>query len=254
MSTLNTVTNTQQSMPSPRFTVTIAATLEEIRECQRLRYEVFANEMKAQLDTPLAGHDVDYFDDYCDHLYVRDMDTQTVIATTRILTNKAAHKAGSYYSETEFDIKNIVSAPSNYMEVGRTCVHARYRRGVGLHYLWQGVGNIMSYHRAQYLFGCVSIPHRPGDTYIANIMHHIRKNHYAPGYLRVTPRMPVNLERVDDSVPVVLPPLLRTYLKMGALACGEPSLDEKFGVADIFILVDRQHMNQSYDRHFTGGL
>lgn len=253
MRNLNALQHPHQTPQPARFVVTIADHQEEVRACQRLRYDIFTGEMQAQLNTPLEGHDIDHFDDFCDHLYVRDIETNSIIATTRMLTNQAAAKAGSYYSETEFDIKNIISAPSRYMEIGRTCVHPRYRRGVGLQYLWQGVATVMTMRRIQYLFGCVSIPHLQDGAYISGIMRHIRKNHYAPGYLRVTPRTPVAMQTVDDSVPVVMPPLLRTYLNMGALACGEPCLDEAFRVADIFILVDRQKMNKSYDRHFLRG-
>ena len=56
--------------------------LDEVREAQRLRYEVFAGEMGARLSTPLAGHDIDLFDDYCEHLLVRDTATQQVVGPT----------------------------------------------------------------------------------------------------------------------------------------------------------------------------
>ena len=36
---------------------------DEVREAQRLRYQVFAGEMGARLSTSLAGHDIDLFDD-----------------------------------------------------------------------------------------------------------------------------------------------------------------------------------------------
>lgn len=52
--------------------VTWARHLDEVREAQRLRFEVFAAEMGARLTTPVPGHDVDLFDDYCEHLLVRD--------------------------------------------------------------------------------------------------------------------------------------------------------------------------------------
>jgi len=57
-----------------RLQVTWARTDEELREVQRLRYRVFADEMGARLTGP-AGLDVDAFDSYCDHLLVRDLDT-----------------------------------------------------------------------------------------------------------------------------------------------------------------------------------
>ena len=45
---------------------------DEVRAAQRLRFDVFAVEMGARLTTPLAGHDIDLFDNYCEHLLVRD--------------------------------------------------------------------------------------------------------------------------------------------------------------------------------------
>ena len=57
-----------------RFEVLWAQQPSEVREAQRLRYRVFAEEMGSQLN-PLpgspVGHDVDRFDSFCEHLLVR---------------------------------------------------------------------------------------------------------------------------------------------------------------------------------------
>ena len=45
---------------------------DEVRAAQRLRHAVFAGEMGARLATPVPGHDIDLFDDFCEHLLVRD--------------------------------------------------------------------------------------------------------------------------------------------------------------------------------------
>ena len=58
--------------------VSWARHLDEVRQAQKLRYDVFAEEMGARLTTPVPGHDVDLFDDYCEHLLVRDTATQQV--------------------------------------------------------------------------------------------------------------------------------------------------------------------------------
>ena len=67
-----------------RLQVAWARTDEELREAQRLRYRVFADEMGAHLTGP-AGLDVDSFDAYCDHLLVRDLDTLQVVGTYRVV-------------------------------------------------------------------------------------------------------------------------------------------------------------------------
>ena len=63
------------------ITVSWARHQDEVRAAQRLRYEVFAGEMGARLNSPLPGHDIDLFDNYCEHLLVRDQATQQVIGT-----------------------------------------------------------------------------------------------------------------------------------------------------------------------------
>ena len=73
---------------------------DEVRQAQRLRYRVFADEMGARLDTPVPGHDVDLFDDFCEHLLVRDAQTQDVIGTYRVLTPAQAERVGGTYSDT----------------------------------------------------------------------------------------------------------------------------------------------------------
>ncbi|MEN0071923.1 MAG: GNAT family N-acetyltransferase, partial [Propionicimonas sp.] len=55
--------------------------LDEVRQAQRLRYQIFAEEMGAVLQTPVAGHDIDVFDDFCEHLMVCDEEQNKVIGT-----------------------------------------------------------------------------------------------------------------------------------------------------------------------------
>ena len=103
-----------------RFDVRWAQQPCEVREAQRLRYRVFADEMGAQLK-PLAGspagHDVDRFDDFCEHLLVRAVghpdEPGELVGTYRVLTPDAARRAGGLYTDTEFDLHTLrpCSAP-----------------------------------------------------------------------------------------------------------------------------------------------
>ena len=78
-----------------RLDVRWARHLDEVRQVQRLRHAVFAAEMGAVLQTPLAGHDIDAFDDFCEHLMVCDADKGVVIGTYRLLTPTQALRAGA---------------------------------------------------------------------------------------------------------------------------------------------------------------
>ena len=65
---------------------------------------MFALEMGAILPATVAGHDIDRFDDFCEHLLVRDAASQEVIGTYRVLMPTQAARAGSTYSDGEFDL------------------------------------------------------------------------------------------------------------------------------------------------------
>lgn len=49
---------------------------------------------------------------------------------------------------------------------------------------------------------------------------------------------------------MLLPPLLKGYLRQGAMICGGPHWDAEFNVAGIFILLPCEKMSKRYQRHF----
>ena len=87
----------EEHTPQKNFSVAWARSEDELREAQRLRYRVFAEEMGAHLNGP-AGLDVDQFDAYCDHLLVRDADTLAVVGTYRVLPPDQAARIGRLYA------------------------------------------------------------------------------------------------------------------------------------------------------------
>ena len=88
----------------PELFVGLARDEDEIRAAQWLRYQVFAEEMGAQLHSDVPGLDVDPFDAFCRHLIVRDRRNGEVVACMRVLLDSDARLAGSFYSETEFEL------------------------------------------------------------------------------------------------------------------------------------------------------
>lgn len=233
------------------LSVSLASTDAEVEQCLRLRYRVFADEMGASLRSTRPGVDQDRFDTYCKHLMVRDIEGGEVIGTTRLLLGRDAARLGMFYSETEFALERILALPGQFMEVGRTCIHADYRRGAALAMLWNGVAQVTVLDNVDYLIGCASIPLNKGDSYVVSILDYLRANHWAPESLRVTPLIGLNTRDAVASHNVLLPPLLKGYLRLGAVVCGEPYWDAAFNVADAFILVDRDQLARRYVRHFV---
>ncbi|HKN54603.1 MAG TPA: GNAT family N-acetyltransferase, partial [Amycolatopsis sp.] len=62
-----------------RYSLLVAHANEEVVAAQKLRHRVFAEEMGARLHSRTPGLDVDEFDEFCDHLVVRDDNTGDIV-------------------------------------------------------------------------------------------------------------------------------------------------------------------------------
>lgn len=233
-----------------KLTVSMARTLSEIEEAQRLRFKVFAEEMGASLISADEGIDRDIFDSYCEHLLVRDNDNGKVIGTYRILAPDAARTVGSYYSETEFDMTRLNHLRDRMVEVGRSCVHMDYRDGSTIARLWGGLAEYMVKNKHEYLIGCASISMKDGGHYAASVYNKIHKLYAAPAEYRVFPRCPLPLEALNHTLDVTIPPLIKGYLRLGAYIGGEPAWDPDFNTADLFIMLPISKLNERYAKHF----
>lgn len=232
------------------FQVSLARHQDEVREAQRLRYKVFAEEMGARLSTPEPGLDIDFYDPHCEHLLVRDPDSSEVVGAYRILSPEAAKRLGSYYTESEFDLTRLQHLRGSMVELGRSCVHADYRSGGVITYLWAGLAEYMLKSGHEYLIGCASIGMADGGHNAAGIWHAVKDKHMAPIEWRVFPRCPLPLESLDSVAAPVLPPLVKGYLRAGCHICGEPAWDPDFNTADLPILLPLKNLNPAYARHF----
>jgi len=246
------LTKSPASTAETRLTVGLAASPEEVRAAQRLRYQVFVEEMGARLDLEEPGIESDRYDPYCQHLVVRDADRAQVVGCYRILSDTQAVRAGGYYSQSEFDLTRVLALPGRIMEVGRTCVHPDYRSGPVIALLWSGLARYLLMNKFDYLMGCASIPLRGGTQEAATIFERLRGRHLAPESHQVFPRVPlpsVHLAGVSVT-DVSVPPLVKAYLRVGAKICGQPAWDRQFNVADLFILLRTEDVDERYARHF----
>lgn len=232
--------------------VGLAVCPAEIRAAQRLRHQVFVEEMGARLDCPEPGIESDRYDPFCQHLIVHDRTDDRVVGCYRILTDTQAACAGGYYSQNEFDLTRILTLPGRFMEVGRTCVHPDYRSGATIALLWQGLARFMVMNRIDYLMGCASVPLGTGTGEALALYRQLADSHLVQPEWRVQPKLP--LPRVDlagDTGRPRLPALIKAYLRAGAKICGEPAWDAQFNVADFFILLPSDRIQQRYLRHFV---
>ena len=246
--------------PQGGIEVVWARHLDEVREAQRLRHQIFAGEMGARLPKTLPGHDIDLFDDYCEHLLVRDAATREVIGTYRLLTPAQAKRIGSFYSDTEFDLTRLRSLRDKMVELGRSCVHPAHRHGGVIMALWGALAGFMARNELDTMIGCASIPMQHagphgmvgGGHAAASIWRQVRERHLAPIEFHVRPRLPLPVERLDDSLQVEPPALIKGYLRLGAKVLGAPAWDPDFNAADLPMMMRLADLPARYRRHFLG--
>jgi putative hemolysin len=240
----------------PSLSVEWAKHQDEVREAQRLRYDVFVTEMGARLKETIPEHDIDLFDDYCEHLIVRDQATNQAIGTYRVLTPAQAKRIGSTYSDLEFDLTRLRTYRERMVELGRSCVHPEHRHGGVIMALWGALAEFMVRNKLDVMIGCASIPmlHQgvvSGEV-AASIWHQLKQTHLADIAHQVTPRLPLPVEQWDVNVAFEPPALIKGYLRLGAKVLGAPAWDPDFNTADLPMLMKIQHMPARYRKHFLG--
>ncbi len=229
--------------------VSLARTHSEIAEAQRLRYKVFSEEMGAEI-SGTDGLDIDGFDQFCDHLLVRDSDTQQVIGTYRILSPRMANEAGGYYSAGEFDISRLQHLFSSTVEVGRACVHWDYRSGGTITMLWAGLAKYMQMHNYEYMIGCASVPMTDGGHAAASLFNLLKDDYLSPQEYRVFAHNPLPITSLRNDMQVACPPLIKGYLRLGAYICGAPAWDPYFNTADMLVMLPLSRIKARYAAHF----
>ena len=242
-----------------RLDVVWARHEDEVREAQRLRHLVFAEEMGARLSPPAGtppGLDVDVFDAHCEHLLVRlveaDGEAGAVIGTYRVLTPTAARRVGGLYSETEFDLTRLRPLRDKMVELGRSCVHPEHRSGGAILALWGALAEFMVRNRLHTMIGCASISMRDGGHVAASLWEQLRRTHLAPIQWQVRPRLPLPVADLDRGLAVEPPPLIRGYLRCGARVLGAPAWDPDFNTADLPMMMRIDDLPARYRRHFLG--
>jgi len=233
-----------------RLTVHIARSAQEVREAQRLRFQVFAEEMGARLSSVEAGIDQDIYDRHCTHLLVREPERGEVVGTYRILGSADALRIGGFYCDDEFDLVRLGNLRGRTMEVGRACVHPDYRTGATIALLWSGIADYARSHQCDYIIGAASVSMSDGGHLAASVYNRLSREALSPVEYRVFPRCPLPVNSFDVQQDVRIPALIKGYLRAGAYVCGEPAWDPDFNTADLFMLLPMSRINARYARHF----
>ena len=186
--------------------VRIAATANEVDAALALRYRIFFEEMGATPSpaTAASGRDRDAYDAVADHLLVIDHELgsgpEGVVGTYRLIQSAGANAIGQFYSADEYDISRILAFPGKIMELGRSCVDAKYRGRAVMQLLWRGIAEYVAHHGIDLLFGCASLPGTDPDA-LATELTYLYGHHLAPPALRLRarPERYIDMRRCDPA-------------------------------------------------------
>lgn len=246
--------------------VRLATAQDEIQAAQELRFRVFYEEMGANAQSIEAAEkrDADRFDAVCDHLLVYDTalpgpEHRQIVGTYRLMRSDQAAKNGGFYSADEYDVHQLaLSRPNlNLLELGRSCVKAEYRSKRTVELLWQGAWAYCRRHSIDVMFGCASfhgaVPaaHALGLSFLQNNCR------ATPDWdVRALPHryQPMDLmpkEAINNKVALFsMPPMIKGYLRLGAMIGDGAVIDEAFGTTDVFIILPIERISSRYISYY----
>ena len=236
----------------------LALSKQEIEAAQALRYRVFFDDQ----NTAKRAIDHDRFDAMCDHLIVIDTslqgpDTSRIVGTYRLLPQSRASKG--FYSASEYDVEALIGKKPerHFLELGRSCVLESYRSKRTAELLWQGIWAYSLDNGNDVLMGCASfsgtIPaaHAMALSYLHH--HHSMGQDWSvnalPERAATMDFMPQEAVNLREAIRA-MPPLIKAYMRVGAMVGNGCVVDYDFGTTDIFILLPVEMISQKYIRHY----
>jgi putative hemolysin len=247
-----------------QFQTRLAASTADLRAAQRLRYDVFVEELGgsgAGVDHQLRL-ETDAFDAIYDHLLLEDLSRSEaqVVGVYRLMPGARVSEIGAFYTEGEYDISPLRKSGRKLLELGRSCLHRDYRGGTALSVMWNALGAYVTEREIEVLFGVASF-HGTDLRALAQPLSHLHDRHLAPPDLRVTARTeharamdllpPDQIDRV--AAVKAIPALIKGYLRLGGYVGEGAFIDHDFNTTDVCLVLDVNRMSQKHKGFYTRG-
>ena len=229
-------------MKAPRFRTRFARTEADLRAVERLRYDVFVEELGgdgADVDHA-ARRERDRFDPGAAHIMLEDNRRPgACIGTARL------RRDGGFYTSGEFDISPLAASGRPLVEIGRSCLHRDYRGGAALWHLWSAVSAHLQATPDAVIFGVASF-HTTNAARLSQPLSLLHHHHRAPAALRPVAREAATWEllapeRIDRRAALLaMPPLIRSYLRAGAMTGEGAFVDRDFRCTDVCVVLEAE--------------
>ena len=189
-----------------------------------------------------GGWDADDLDAICRHVLIVDRRGDEVVACFRLLPLTSGGEIGKTYSARHYDLTALAGYGEPMVEIGRFCLHPDRHDPDILRAAWAALTRFVDNHRAGMLFGCSSFAG-------ANVNAHreafaqLRANHLAPRRWLPRVKAPIVYQYALQLAGVspdpakalrAMPPLLRSYIGMGAWVSDHAVIDNELNTLHVF--------------------
>ena len=243
------------AIETKKFVIKIARSKKERKQSHDLRTRIFSTEYIGNVHA--LNSDWDRFDRKADFLVIIDKQKNDVVGSYRLIRSRRSKK---FYTSSEFFINNFVSSPGLKVELSRACVAPEYRKGAVVLLLWKGIQSYLVQARADVLFGCSSLSNISLAETLEVIRYLDHKNYTCDNQWNIRPKYSFNcnqqlLSNISQLAPtppstIKLPPLFKSYLKIGAKMISVPAYDPHYKCYDFFTILKVDDLNKKVVNKF----
>lgn len=152
--------------------------------------------------------------------------------------------------EGEFDLGGLLSRDMDYLELDGPVMLPGYNPDEVLTQCLELIGENYAGCMPKALVSRISLPLAGGDKYIQSLMFYLRNSHMCTTLAR--PRVPLRRGDVAYADDLILPGMLRAFIRRGACIASEPYWDAEQGRAKILVWIESERLFAQPYQHQLG--
>lgn len=220
-----------QTFEKGRYRARCAETRSDAERAQVFRSQCFGL---------TSAHDADHLDDICTHVLIEERTTGDLVCYFRIVVMRA-DQLDVCYAAQFYDLGALGQLDGPLLEMGRFCIDPARKDPDILRLAWGALTRLVDRHNVRLLFGCTSFkgnePSPYNDAFALLKNRHLAPSHRAP---LIKAAETYDFAKRVDAVQSMrnalhqMPPLLRSYLAMGAWVSDHAVIDRALNTLHVF--------------------
>lgn len=212
-----------------RFEVSVARGHGEAREA----IELYRRTSGVPAEKPIREADLLSL-----HLCVREVESGEIVATTRILTQEQAMVRGGFYAQRLFSLRTL-RRDMLLLETSHFAVVPRYTTGKVFGLLFSKIAATLLDYGYDGLLGVVEVPLTQGPAALRTLVANLLETRAAPQ--ETLPKLPLP-NMAGGRPPCPVPPLLASWLELGARICGPAAWEPELGCGVVLTWLDARQV------------